>query len=256
VVVKSISGTAGAQKNTLTGLAAYLTTGVEILIQNDKIYLPVVEEEVKLERTRKGAPAKLTFTVVKDDVLDFQEGNPVVLRFNGTAMFSGYVFQKSRTDSWQIKVTCYDQIRYLKNKDTFSYTNKTYGEVVKMLAEDYHLTCGTIADTKYKIASRIEEGTLLDALQNASDLTVINTGKLYILYDDFGKLMLKSLADMVLPIVVDEDTAESFDYTSSIDTDTYNKIKLSVDDDTTGQREVYVLNDPTNQAKWGQLQYY
>ena len=76
------------------------------------------------------------------------------------------------------------------------------------------------------------------------------------MYDDFGKLTLKPLKDMVLNILVDEDTATGFNYTSSIDSDTYNKIMLAVDNDQTGQRETHVLNHTGNQAKWGQLQYY
>lgn len=256
VVSKSVTGIGSGQKRDLTGFPANLSYGVEILIQNDKVYLPTVESGVKLERSRSGSPSKLTFTALKDDVLNFQEGNPVTMRFHGAPVFAGFVFQKRRTNYTEIEVTAYDQIRYLKNKSTFSYTNKTYGELLSMLAKDFHLTCGSVADTKYRIPSRIEEGTLLDALQNASDLTVINTGVLYVLYDDFGKLTLKPLKDMILNLLVDEETASSFDYSSSIDKDVYNKIMLTVDNDETGQRETYVLNHPGSQAKWGQLQYY
>ena len=169
VVAASVTGTSAGQKVLLTGMQASQSYGVEIMIQNDKVYLPVVESGVKLEISRSGSPSKLTFTVLKDEVLNFQEGNPVTLRFNGTPVFAGYVFQKTRSNYHEIQVTAYDQVRYLKNKSTFSYTNKTYSEVLKMLAADFNLTVGTVTDTKYKIASRIEEGTLLDALENASD---------------------------------------------------------------------------------------
>lgn len=256
VVVKSVSGQATVQKVRLTDLPPHLAGGVEILIQHDQIYLPVVEGEVQLEQVRKGAPAKLTFTVLKDGLLNFQEGNPVTLRVQQKPVFAGYVFQKRRSNAVQIEVTAYDQLRYLKNKDTLSYTGKTYGELLQMIAKDRQLTVGEVADTKYKIPTRIEECSWMDMLQNASDLTVVNTGKLYVLYDDFGKLTLKSLEDMILNIVVDEQTAQGYDYSSSIDQDTYTQIKLAVDNDTTGQREIYVLNDPVHQAQWGQLTYY
>ena len=45
---------------------------------------------------RKGTPGKLEFTVIKDGVLNFQEGNPVKLTVNGTTMFYGFVVTKSR----------------------------------------------------------------------------------------------------------------------------------------------------------------
>lgn len=256
VTVKSVSGTASSQKSRLSGLPAQQRNGVEILLQADQIYQPVVEGDVTLEQWRKGSPSKLTFNVVKDSIIKYPEGSPVSMRFNGAKAFHGYVFTKSRSDSTIIKTTAYDQMRYLKNQDTLSYTNKTYSELLRMIAKDYGLKTGTIEDTKYKIAHRIEECTLMDMLQNASDETVLNTGKLFVLYDDFGKLCLQNIENMKLPIVVDEETAQGYDYTSTIDENVYNKIKIAVDNDETGEREVYVRNDEKMQSQWGQLQYY
>lgn len=258
VVVKSVTGAAGTRKEDLRQLPTYQQAGVELTIQNNASQMqnPVLEGDVVWETQRSGAPASLKFTVVKDDTLSFHEGNPVSFRFNGQNVFYGYVFSKSRSDSLLIDVTCYDQTRYFKNKDTISYENKTYAELVKMLAADYGLTVGTLADTKYKIPQRIEENTIFDIFGNASDLTVINTGRVYNLFDDFGKLTLKAYADMLLPIYIDEDTAQDYSYTSSIDSDVYNRIKLAYDNGDTGEREVHVLNDTTSQAKWGVLQYY
>lgn len=258
VVVKSVTGAVGTRKEDLRQLPAYQQAGVELTIQNNanQMQNPVLEGDVVWETQRSGTPASLKFTVVKDDTLSFHEGNPVSFRFNGQNVFYGYVFSKSRSDSLLIDVTCYDQTRYFKNKDTISYENKTYAELVKMLAADYGLTVGTLVDTKYKIPQRIEEGTIFDIFGNASDLTVINTGRVYNLFDDFGKLTLKAYADMLLPIYIDEDTAQDYSYTSSIDSDVYNRIKLAYDNGDTGEREVHVLNDTTSQAKWGVLQYY
>ena len=51
----------------------------------------------------------------------------------------------------------------------------------------------------------------------------------YCLYDDFGKLTLKNIESMKLDLLVDSETAENYDYTSSIDSNTYNKVKLFYD---------------------------
>lgn len=258
VVIKSVTGVGDSQKSDLKDLPIFQQAGVEILIQNDQIYAPCISGDVSLERERKDTPAKLTFTTVKDDILNFQEGNPVSFRYCGENMFHGYVFSKTRSldDPKLIKVTCYDQIFYLKNKDTLSYENKTYAELLQMIADDYGLACGTLEDTEHVIESRIEEATLLDMLGNASDLTLCNTGKLFVLYDDYGKLTLKNIQSMKLDLLIDENTAKSGDYTSGIDKDTYNCIKLAVDNEETGEREVHVLNDQTKQSTWGVLQYY
>jgi hypothetical protein len=56
--------------------------------------------------------------------------------------------------------------------------------------------------------------------------------------------------------MIDERTSKNFDYSSSIDNDTYNKIKLTYDNEDTGKREVYIAKDTGNINKWGVLQYF
>ena len=147
---------------------------VELLIQNGKkVYIPVVEEGIAWSTERKGSPGQLTFKVVKDGILNFTEGNAVRLKVNGKNVFYGFVFIKKRDKDGIISVTAYDQLRYLKNKDTYVYTNKTAGEFIQMVASDFNMQTGTIQNTGYKIASRVEDNVaLFDMAQNALDLTL------------------------------------------------------------------------------------
>lgn len=70
---------------------------IELLIQNEnKVYQPVVEEGITWETERKGQPGKLTFSVVKDSIINFQEGNAVSLKVDGVKVFYGFVFKKER----------------------------------------------------------------------------------------------------------------------------------------------------------------
>lgn len=221
------------------------------------------EGEIKITTERKGQPSKLTFKIARDicqeQKISFVEGNRVELIVNGFNMFKGYIFTKSRTKEQIITVTAYDQLRYLKNKQFYNYTNKKAGEVLKMIADDFKLTVGEIEDTGYVIGARREEnGTLFDIILNAIDITNVNTKKLYTLYDDFGSLCLKSINNMKLPLmfVSDDISLIDFSYKTDIDNDTYNRIKLYKDDKKKGIREVYIAEDSLNQAKWGILQYY
>ena len=238
---------------------------VELLIGNEagtRAYLPAVEEGIEWSTERKGAPGKLVFKVLKDDVIDFTEGCPVRLKVDGDKIFFGFVFKQQRDKEQIITVTAYDQLRYLKNKDTKVYEDKTAAEFIAMLGADYNLNIGTLEPTGYVIESRVEENsTLFDMIGNALDLTLTNTGDMYILYDDFGKLTLKHLSSMYVGepgayLMIDEETGENFDYTSSIDDQTYNKIKLTYDNEDTGFREVYIAQDSSNMNKWGILQYF
>ena len=230
---------------------------VQIIVQNgEKVFEPVVEEGITWETERKGVPGKLTFNVLKDDVINFTEGNLVKMAVDGKNVFYGYVFTKKRDKDGIISVTAYDQLRYLKNKDALWYTNKSAADVVKMLAADFKLKVGEIEDTVYVIPKRNEENvTLFDIIQNALDLTLLNKKKLYVLYDDFGQLMLKDVESMKLDLLIDGDTAENYSYTSSIDSSTYNRIRLYYDNKDTGKRELYITLDSSTQLQWGILQY-
>ena len=149
---------------------------MELLIQwKDTCYQPVVHDDVKWSLERKGAPGKLEFTVLKDDTLKFEEGAVVRLRIDSTNVFFGFVFKKSYDKEKNIKVTAYDQLRYLKNKDTYVYKNKTATELVRMIANDFNLNVGQMDDTYHKIATKVEDNqTLFDIIQNAADKGIID----------------------------------------------------------------------------------
>ena len=231
---------------------------VELYIQNgDTIYAPSVLDGIEWDTERKNTPGKLTFKVAKDNALNFTEGNSVVFRVDWVDVFYGFVFQKKSDKDGTISVTAYDQMRYLKNKDTYVYKNKTASELILMLAADFNLQTGYIEDTGYRIESRVEDNkTLFDIIQTALDYTVQNTGDLYVLYDNFGELTLHAAQDMRVPLIIDADTAENYDYESSIDKDTYNKIKLSYENKDEGKRDIYISQDSENINQWGVLQYY
>ena len=230
----------------------------ELLIENNsKIYLPVVKEDVTWQTERKAKPGELKFSVVKDDVINFQEGNPVRLRVNGENVFYGFVFTKKRTKEGIIEVIAFDQLRYFKNKDTYVYTNKTAGEFIRMLASDFQLQVGTLEDTGFIIASAVEENEeLFQMIENALDMTLRNRKEMFVMYDDFGKITLKNISSMIVNILIDEETGGNFNYTSSIDSQTYNRIKLTYDNEDTGKRDVFIAQHSANINAWGVLQFF
>ena len=231
---------------------------IELLIShNGKLYQPIVEEGIQWTTERSGSPSTLKFTVVKDQEISFQEGDAVRMKVDGKNVFYGFVFKKKRNKEHHIEVTAYDQLRYLKNKDTYVYEVKTASQIIQMIANDFNLNLGTIEPTKVVIPSRVEDNqSLFDIIQNALDLELQHGGEMYCLYDDFGKLTLKNIASMKLDLLINEEAAEDFDYTSSIDDQTYNRIKLTYDNEEAGEREIYIAKDSANENQWGVLQYY
>ena len=231
---------------------------VELLIaHNGKLYQPLVKEGIQWTTERSGSPSTLKFTVIKDQNISFAEGDAVRMKVDGQNVFYGFVFKKKRNKEHHIEVTAYDQLRYLKNKDTYVYENKTASQVIQMIAGDFNLNLGTVEGTSYVIPSRVEDNQcLFDIIQNALDLELQHKGEMYCLFDDFGQLTLKNIASMKLDILINDENAEDFDYTSSIDDQTYDKIKLTYDNDQTGEREVYIAQHGGNINQWGVLQYY
>lgn len=231
---------------------------VKILIQHgSNIMYPVVTEGTKLTWERKGTPGKLTFTLVKDANISYQEGDPVKMLVDDEPVFYGFVFKKTRNKDGTISNTVYDQLRYLKNKDTFTDEGLSASDLIKRLAGDFNLNLGTVEDTGYTFETIVQENkTLFDMIQDALNETLLITGNLFVLFDDVGKLTLKNVNSMKVPVLIDEESAENYNYESGIDSQTFNKIKLAYENEETGKREIYIAQDGEKINQWGVLQYF
>lgn len=231
---------------------------ITLLIQNgpSTVYEPVLIGSVTWETSRVGQPGKLSFTILYDTVLNIEEGNAVRLDVNGTSVFYGFIFERSWDKDGQVKVTAYDQLRYLKNKKSYQYENLTADQLIRMIAADFNLNVGELENTNYLIEVRTEKDkSLFDIILNALDLTMMNTKELYVLYDEAGKLTLKNIKNLMLTIMIDETTSQDYSFKTSIDSNTYNQIYLYYDNDETKKREVYLVRNSETINKWGILQY-
>ncbi len=227
----------------------------------EKAYIPAVEEGIEWTTERRGSPGKLTCKVVNDKIRHFSEGSMIQLRVDEKPVFSGFVFRQQRDREGIITITAYDQLRYLKNKDSILYENQTADALIRMLAQDYALEVGVLENTGYVIPYRVEKNTsFFEMIENALELTTTNTGEKFVLYDDFGKLTLKRLSSMIVGtrqacLLLDADSSENFEYTSSIDENTYNRIKLIRDNEDVKNGDCCIASSPENMRLWGILQY-
>ena len=231
---------------------------VYIEIQNGKKgFEPVVLDGIQWTTERKGSPGKLTLKVVQDDLLNIEEGNALSFKVGKKGVFYGYIFKRAMDKSNILSLTCYDQMRYLKNKDTYNFQNTTANRIIKALAEDFGITTGELEETSFVIKAVVYDNkTLLDMMQDSLDMTLTNTKKLYVLYDKYGKLCVTQIARMKVGLIIDADTAETFDFDSSIDEETYNRIKLEYEDSESHERTFWTAEDKKTQKKWGTLQYF
>ena len=221
------------------------------ITHGDKIQYPVIQDGIQWETERKGAPGKLTFKILKtQDALNVQEGDQVAMMYGNQKVFFGFVFSKQRNKDGIITITAYDQLRYFKNKHIYVYENWTTGALLKKICADFQLQWGNVEDTKYPITRTEDNQTLFDIIQNSLDETIMATGEMYVLYDDYGKLALKNINSMTTDLLIDEETAQNFDYKSSIDDNTYNRIVLYDDSGNS-----YPAWDSKTMNEWGILQF-
>ena len=213
---------------------------------------------VDYETERQGQPGMLTFAVILGGDLKFEEGDIVRFSADGQLVFYGYVFKRA-IDRWGVcTVTCYDRLRYLKTSASYSFYNLTAGDMIKQIAEDLQIDIGEIEDTGYRIPSLIRTyQDCIDIINEAINLTLLNTGVLYTLYDNGTGLSLKSSKNWLSETVLGTRSyLTDYTYTTDIDTNVYNSVKLVQANESTGRYDAYVVEDSANIAKWGKLQLY
>lgn len=215
-------------------------------------------QSVTYTTNRTGDPGKLEFTLNKSGDISFFEGDVVRFSVDGTLIFYGWIFTKSK-DRWDvITVTCYDRMRYLKASASYAFYDQTAGEIIRQIAQDFQLDVSELEDTGYKIPSLIEEEqTCLDIIEEAVQQTLLNTGKVYVFFDDGNGLSLKEAGNMISQVMIgDKSLLTDYTYKTDIDEQTYNSVKLARPNEETGRADVFVAQDSANIGQWGLLQLY
>lgn len=235
---------------------------MKILYQNkksgDMFDITTLVSSAKWSTKRVGSPASVDLSLIDDEQIKIEHGDIIAIKDGNTGLFYGYVFKYSRDENKVTKVTAYDQMRYLKNKDTYVFKGKRADEILRQIANDFKIKLGALANTGYVIPSMIEDSkTLFDIILKALDHTLINANQMYYLWDDYGSLRISNVKETVLNLIIgDGSLATGYTFNSDIDSDTANKIKLVRDNKDTGKREVYIVQHGENISHWGILQHY
>jgi hypothetical protein len=212
----------------------------------------------------KDDPGKASFKLVNQQSdIRFSEGATVSIKLDGEKMFRGFVFARKRNKETNIpELTCYDQLRYLKNKDSYVFENMSSDQIFSRICSDNVLNYKIVDTSSYKCAPRSNDAvSYYEMIKNAFDDTLINSRKWFIVRDNYGVLEHVNITSLQPGIMLgDASGILDFSYESSIDKDTYNQIKLYRDNKTTGKREIFIVNDTINGGgnlkAWGILQLY
>jgi hypothetical protein len=228
------------------------------------VYVPGTVRDAVWE-TEPDAPGRFICSLPDDKALDISEGNAVEVRWDteereddtssSLPVFSGYIFTRRYDHGGMVHITAYDQLRYMKFRDTVVYDGITASTLLRELASSHgSLKLASVADTRVMLEPCAEDTKpLLDVMRNALKETEAAGGGRYILYDDFGRLDLRLASGWRTDILIGEDNGQSFTRTLSIDKDTYNNVKLICD--TRRGRTVTSAGDRHTETEWGRLQY-
>jgi acyl-CoA synthetase (AMP-forming)/AMP-acid ligase II len=233
---------------------------IEFLVETTDKQIHEISELVKSvewQDTFNDGCSKLTFDYLSID-LEIDNGSIVRFRYNGANIFYGVVFKHKHAKNKVVTVTAYDMLRYCKAKDTVVVSGYTATDLARQMCNYFGLTVGTLSSTGYTLTTSVQDSkTWLDIMYAALDDTIRSTGRWFSLRDEFGSICLRNLSELESNLIIgDESLCYDYDYSKSIDEDTYNQIKLAVDNEVTGKRDIYMSKDSDSISKYGLLQYY
>jgi hypothetical protein len=214
--------------------------------------------DAKITSHRDNTAGKLEFTLIKDNIVIFHEGDVVTAYDDALPMFKGYVFTKTANEKREIQAACYDQLRFLKAHDSFEFIGKNLKDIITQIANYFQLRTGYITDIPDAVPYYYhEDESMLDIIDYHMQQAKIMTGAEYVFYDSFGELTLRRAEDLLSKYVIGvESLAGSYQYKTDIDSSTYNVIKLIRPNKATGGADVYLARDNETVKRWGLLQKY
>lgn len=215
-------------------------------------------QSVSITTNRFDSASKMTFECIEDSGIAIENGAAVSFTENGTPIFAGFVFTAKRSMDGLVLYTAYDQLYYLKAKASYTFQAMTLEQIITQIAADFGLTVGTLAPTGYVFPCLIEENKeCLAIIFEALSQVIVQTGKIFAFYDDFGKLTLREVKDMLVTSMLGNGSLlTDYTYTRDMAKDTYNRVKLVRPNKDTGRADAFVHEDTETIQKWGLLQYY
>lgn len=235
---------------------------LELYLQNSTtgiIYdISDIAGQIEVTSSILGDAGKLSCILYKDpnNLVQISNGSRVSFIVDGVGIFYGYVFMIGTDAEQNYKITCYDQMRYLKNSDIMTTTDMTASDIFAKVCKDYNLKYEIKAPTSYIPEPYIhDKKTLYSIIERGMNYASINDKKMYYIKDNFGTLVWSELGLEKTNIQLGEGSLLlGYKYEKSIDSDTYNQIKMYKEDKKAGKRDIWIVKDSNSITKWGILQ--
>lgn len=202
-------------------------------------------------------PGKLKFEIPTPKGFDIPLGATVSFMVDNIKIFYGYVFT-ANIEYDKISYVCYDSLRYLKNKDAYTFSGKTATQIFVAICEDHKLNHKVVTPCDWEVSKRTYDGkTLFEIITYGYQEALIYTGDWLVIQDNFGVVEQISLKELKTNIVLaDSQNIMKYRYQKSIDKDSYNSVLLVQDNSKESVRKKWAGVKQQEQSTWGVLQYY
>ena len=226
--------------------------------KDESFYITSLVLKLSLTTILESNPGKVSLTVLADKNVTYHNGGRIRIMDGEKGLFSGYIFDMKADEHDIIKLTCYDQLRYLKNNDVYISKGDTLATLFTNLCKRFNLTY-LVSDTpSTELPITIHDNkSLYDIISWGIGVTIRAEQKRYIVWDDFGVLELfeaeRYMTDWAFG---DDNLVFGFDFEKSIDKDTYNQVKYSQENKELQVRQNRIIFNSNTKKRWGTLQYF
>jgi hypothetical protein len=209
----------------------------------------------------RGQAGRLVFRCLPGDVYtihpEFSSGQLVTLWQGDKAIWRGRIFS-AEFDGWCWEVLCYDQLRYLLNKDSRVFYHKRPDQIISSFVAALGLTAGDICQVPYTLPLLVCQGqSCLDTIDKALSTAEQALSRRYLFYDRAGSLRLVALQDTGLDIILSsKHNLLSFQAGRSIEKEVYNEVKLTQYPADSPKYRSYTVQDREKLQSWGRLRYF
>ena len=186
---------------------------------------------------------------------EFDEGDTLSFKYDSKLRFIGVIFAYSISSDGALSITAHDSNIYLtKSTDTRIFKSKKASEIIRILATDFGIPIGDIADTGYVIPYiRLSKTTIFNMVLKVLTLTSNQTGKRFFIRNDGGKLVVTAGASNAKYLFKDGENIISASYSRSIE-DTRTQAKVI--GGKKGKETVVVVKDDAKREKYGVMQVF
>ncbi|KGR87425.1 hypothetical protein CD32_03785 [Lysinibacillus odysseyi 34hs-1 = NBRC 100172] len=185
----------------------------------------------------------------------FEEGDTITFKYDNVVRFVGIVFAYDISSDGSLSLTAHDSNAYLaKSTDALIFKNKKASDIIRILAADFGIPLGSVADTGYVIPYvRLSKLTLYSMMLKVLKITRNQTNKRFFIGNVNGKLTLTAGTSNTRYLFKDGENLISASYSRSIEA---TRTQAKVIGGTKGKETVVVVKDDAKRAKYGVLQAF